>query len=77
MHRDDGTPTGAVFIPFAYYEASGLGRKPTATNARFRVGQFHEKGVHFTALRRNPLMSRLGVTPKRRLYSRLNCEGLS
>jgi formate dehydrogenase major subunit len=22
LRRDDGTPTGAVFIPFAYYEAA-------------------------------------------------------
>jgi formate dehydrogenase major subunit len=22
VRRDDGTPTGAVFVPFAYYEAA-------------------------------------------------------
>lgn len=60
-----------------YFRGSSPQQEPTATNASFRVGQFHEKGVHVTALRRNPLMSRLGVTPKRRPYSRLNCEELS
>ncbi len=57
-----------------------LGWKPQETfpgNFQHRPGAAHCRWPMSSALWRKPAMSRLGGAPKRRLYSRLNCEGLS
>ena len=40
MRRDDGTPLGAVFIPFAYYEAAANLMINAALNPFCKIPEF-------------------------------------
>jgi formate dehydrogenase major subunit len=46
VRRDDGTPTGAVFIPFAYYEAAANLMTNAALDPFGKIPEFKYCAVH-------------------------------